>query len=86
MILLYKNAKTQITRHRPNNFYSKDINNYPFLAYNFNTYIILTEIITTITTEQVNLFNYLENMIFYEKELKINNKLHNYLKITGILK
>jgi len=24
-------------------------------------------------------------MISYEKELDINNKLHNYLKITGIL-
>jgi hypothetical protein len=30
-------------------------------------------------------FNYLGNMIFYEKELDIDNKLHNYLKIIGIL-
>jgi len=37
------------------------------------------------TIEQVNLFNYLGNMIFYEKELDIDNKLHNYLKITVIL-
>ena len=35
--------------------------------------------------EQVNSFNYLGNMISYEKELDINNKLHNYLKITDIL-
>jgi len=35
--------------------------------------------------EQVNSFNYLENMISYEKELDIDNKLHEYLKITGIL-
>ena len=35
--------------------------------------------------EQVNMFNYLGNMISYEKELDIDNKLHNYLKITGIL-
>jgi len=35
--------------------------------------------------EQVNVFNYLGIMIFYEKELDIDNKLHNYLKITGIL-
>ena len=35
--------------------------------------------------EQVNSFNYLRNMISYEKELDIDNKLHNYLKITGIL-
>ena len=35
--------------------------------------------------EQVKLFNYLRNMISYEKELDIDNKLHNYLKITGIL-
>jgi hypothetical protein len=35
--------------------------------------------------EQVNLFNYLENMTSYEKELEIDNKLHNYLKITGVL-
>jgi len=34
--------------------------------------------------EQVNLFNYLGN-IFCEKEMDIDNKLHNYLKITGIL-
>jgi len=35
--------------------------------------------------KQINLFNYLEIMISYEKELDIYNKLHNYLKITGIL-
>ena len=35
--------------------------------------------------EQVNLFNYLGNMISYEKELDIDNKLHNYMKITDIL-
>ena len=35
--------------------------------------------------EKVNSFNYLGNMISYEKELGIDNKLHNYLKITGIL-
>ena len=35
--------------------------------------------------EQVNSFNYLGNMISYEKELDVDNKLHNYLKITGIL-
>ena len=33
---------------------------------------------------QVNSFNYLGNMISYEKELDIDIKLHNYLKITGI--
>ena len=35
--------------------------------------------------EQVNSFNYLGNMISNEKELDIDNKVHNYLKITGIL-
>jgi len=35
--------------------------------------------------EQVNLFNYVRNMISYEKQLDIDNKLHKYLKITGIL-
>ena len=35
--------------------------------------------------EQVNMFNYLGNMISYEKEMDIDSKLHNYLKITGIL-
>ena len=35
--------------------------------------------------EIVNSFNSLGNMIFYEKELDTDNKLHNYLKITGIL-
>jgi hypothetical protein len=34
--------------------------------------------------EQVNLFNYLGN-ISHGKELDIDNKLHNNLKITGIL-
>jgi hypothetical protein len=34
--------------------------------------------------EQVNLFNYLGN-ISYEGELDIDNKLNNFLKITGIL-
>jgi hypothetical protein len=35
--------------------------------------------------EQVNLFNCLGNMISCEKELDIDNKLHNCLKITGIV-
>ena len=35
--------------------------------------------------DQVNSFNCLGNMIPYEKELDFDNKLHNYLKITGIL-
>jgi hypothetical protein len=35
--------------------------------------------------EQVNSFDYLGIMISYEKELDIDNKLHNCLKITGIL-
>jgi len=35
--------------------------------------------------EQVNAFNYSGNMISYEKEMDIDNKLHNYLKITGII-
>ena len=34
--------------------------------------------------EVVNLFNYLGNMIFHEKELYID-KLRNYLKIIGVL-
>ena len=35
--------------------------------------------------EQVNLFNYLGNMVSYEGELDIDNKLNNFFKITGIL-
>ena len=35
--------------------------------------------------EQVNSFSYLRNMTSYEKELDIENKLHNYLKNTDIL-
>jgi len=35
--------------------------------------------------EQVNSFNCLGNTISYVKELDIDNKLHNYLKITGII-
>jgi hypothetical protein len=35
--------------------------------------------------EQVDSFNYLGNMISFEKELDIDKTLHNYLKITCIL-
>ena len=35
--------------------------------------------------EHVNAYNYLGNMISYEKEQDIDNRLHNYLKIIGIL-
>jgi hypothetical protein len=35
--------------------------------------------------EQVKPFNYLDNVISYERELDIDNKLNNYLKITDIL-
>jgi hypothetical protein len=35
--------------------------------------------------EQVKLFNCLGNVISYEIEFDIHYKLHNYLKITGIL-
>jgi hypothetical protein len=35
--------------------------------------------------EQVSSFNYLGTTISYEKEFDIDNKLHNYLKITDIL-
>jgi len=35
--------------------------------------------------EKVKFFNYLGDMISYEKEFDIDNKLHKYLKITGIL-
>jgi len=34
---------------------------------------------------KVNSLNYLGNVISYEKELVIYNKLHNYFKITGII-
>ena len=35
--------------------------------------------------ENINLFNYLGNMVSYEGELDIDNKLNRFLKITGIL-
>jgi hypothetical protein len=35
--------------------------------------------------EQVNSFNYLRNLIFYEEEVDFDSKLNNYLKITGII-
>jgi len=35
--------------------------------------------------EQLNSFNYLGNMISYEKELDTDNKLRNYFKVTGII-
>ena len=34
---------------------------------------------------QVNLFKYLGNVISYVGELDIDNRLNNFLKITGIL-
>ena len=33
---------------------------------------------------QVNMLNYLVNVISYKREMDIDNKLNNYLKITGI--
>ena len=49
-------------------------------------YPVRTKIVTdNKIIEQVNSFNYLGNMISYEKELDIDNKMHNYLKITGII-
>jgi hypothetical protein len=49
-------------------------------------YPVRTKIVTdNKIIEQVNSFNYLGNMISYETELDIDNKLHNYLKITGII-
>jgi hypothetical protein len=35
--------------------------------------------------DQVNSFNYLGDLIFYENEMDIDNKLNNYLKITNII-
>jgi len=35
--------------------------------------------------EQLNLLNYVGDTISYEGDLDINNKLNNFLKITGIL-
>jgi hypothetical protein len=35
--------------------------------------------------EKLKSSKYLGNMISYERELDIDNKLNNYLKITGIL-
>ena len=31
------------------------------------------------------MFNFLGNMISYEGELDIDNKLNNFLKVTGVL-
>jgi hypothetical protein len=52
---------------------------YKFILLQFYTSVLKNKII-----EQVYSFNYLGN-ISYVKELDIDNKLHNYLKITGIL-
>jgi hypothetical protein len=35
--------------------------------------------------EHENSFNYLGNLITYEREVDIDNVLRNYLKITGII-
>jgi hypothetical protein len=34
--------------------------------------------------EQLKSFNYLGNLMFYEKEMNIDNKMNNYLKVTYI--
>jgi hypothetical protein len=36
-------------------------------------------------TEQVNSFNYLGNLVSYEKAVDIDSKLSSCLKITGII-
>ena len=46
---------------------------------------VRTRIVIDKTIEQVNLFNYLGNMIFSERVLDIESKLNNFLKIAGIL-
>jgi hypothetical protein len=35
--------------------------------------------------EQVISFNYIQSLISFEKQVDIDNKLSNYLKITGII-
>ena len=60
------------------------------VIHNFTIITILDAVRTKILIdnkimEQVTSFNYLGNMISYKKELDIDNKLHNYLKITGII-
>jgi hypothetical protein len=45
---------------------------------------VRTKIVVDKIIEKVNSFIYLRN-ISYEKELDIDNKLHNYFKITGNL-
>ena len=46
---------------------------------------VRTKVVIDKIIEQVNLFKCLGNVISYEKELDIDNKLHNYLNISGIL-
>jgi hypothetical protein len=45
---------------------------------------VRTKIVIDNKITEVNSFNYLGNKS-YDKEMDIDNKLHNYLKITGIL-
>jgi len=35
--------------------------------------------------EQINSFNYLGNLIPFEKKVEVDNKLNNYLKMTGVI-
>jgi hypothetical protein len=44
-----------------------------------------TTVIDNKIIEKVNYFNYLGNLISYENEMDIDNKLNNYLKRTGII-
>ena len=55
------------------------------MAFNGRNPVRTKIVIVNKIIEHVKLFNYLGNMLSCEKELDIDNKLHNYLKITGIL-
>jgi len=55
------------------------------MAFNVRDPVITKIVIDNRTIGEVKLFNYLGNMITYEGELDIDNKLNSFLKIRGIL-
>ena len=56
-----------------------------WMAFKGRDQVITKIVIDNKIIQQVNLFNCLGNMISQEGELDIDEKLNNFLKITGIL-
>jgi hypothetical protein len=66
-------ADASVSQHHP-----------PTDALNKIRFTTILKIMDNKIMEQIRYFNYLGNLISYDKEVYIDNKLDNYMKITGI--